>query len=82
MLLTFDDALKFLVESGKKAGFLTFTQVNDSLPDTVNEPERTALAQGAARYRRAAGAVAAGGRGDDRGCVRGFQLQPLCLFLR
>lgn len=35
-----DDNLKTLVEEGQKQGFLTFTQVNDYLPDEAVNPEK------------------------------------------
>ncbi|MGQ0635824.1 MAG: RNA polymerase sigma factor RpoD [Planctomycetaceae bacterium] len=35
-----DDKLKALVEQGQKQGYLTFTQVNDYLPDEAINPEK------------------------------------------
>jgi RNA polymerase primary sigma factor len=35
-----DDALNNLIETGKKCGYLTFTQVNDYLPDEAVNPEK------------------------------------------
>src|SRR5262245_11366413 len=35
-----DDGLKALLESGKEKGYLTFTQVNDYLPDDAVNPEK------------------------------------------
>jgi RNA polymerase primary sigma factor len=35
-----DDGLKTLLESGKEKGYLTFTQVNDYLPDDAVNPEK------------------------------------------
>src|SRR5437660_10022869 len=35
-----DDGLKALLESGKEKGFLTFSQVNDYLPDDAVNPEK------------------------------------------
>src|SRR5437588_8885989 len=35
-----DDGLKALIESGKEKGYLTYTQVNDYLPDDAVNPEK------------------------------------------
>src|SRR5262250_3205949 len=35
-----DDGLKALLESGKEKGYLTFSQVNDYLPDDAVNPEK------------------------------------------
>ncbi|MGE5191385.1 MAG: RNA polymerase sigma factor region1.1 domain-containing protein, partial [Deltaproteobacteria bacterium] len=35
-----DDHLKALVAKGQEQGFLTFTQVNDYLPDEAINPEK------------------------------------------
>src|SRR5262245_17957245 len=35
-----DEGLKALLESGKEKGFLTYTQVNDYLPDEAVNPEK------------------------------------------
>src|SRR5436190_5420956 len=35
-----DDALKALIESGKEKGYLTYSQVNDHLPDDDANPEK------------------------------------------
>ena len=35
-----DDHLKTLVAKGQEQGFLTFTQVNDYLPDEAINPEK------------------------------------------
>ena len=35
-----DDNLNRLIETGKQQGFLTFTQVNDYLPDEAVNPEK------------------------------------------
>ncbi|MBX9678597.1 MAG: RNA polymerase sigma factor RpoD [Gemmataceae bacterium] len=40
MELKLDDGLKTLIESGKEKGFLTFTQVNEYLPDDAVNPEK------------------------------------------
>ena len=36
----FDDGLRQLIEVGRKQGYLTFTQVNDYLPDEAVNPEK------------------------------------------
>src|SRR5436305_1797946 len=35
-----DEGLKALLESGKEKGYLTYTQVNDYLPDDAVNPEK------------------------------------------
>jgi RNA polymerase primary sigma factor len=40
MDLTLDDGLKTLIEQGKEKGYLTFTQVNEFLPDDAVNPEK------------------------------------------
>jgi RNA polymerase primary sigma factor len=40
MELKLDEGLKALIESGKQKGFLTFSQVNDYLPDDAVNPEK------------------------------------------
>ena len=35
-----DDGLKALLESGKEKGYLTYSQVNDYLPDDAVNPEK------------------------------------------
>ena len=35
-----DEGLKTLLEQGKEKGYLTFTQVNDYLPDEAINPEK------------------------------------------
>ncbi len=35
-----DESLKALVEQGQQQGYLTFTQVNDYLPDEAVNPEK------------------------------------------
>ena len=35
-----DEGLKALLEQGKEKGYLTFTQVNDYLPDDAVNPEK------------------------------------------
>src|SRR5450432_669936 len=40
MDLKLDDGLKALIESGKEKGYLTYTQVNDYLPDDAVNPEK------------------------------------------
>src|ERR1051326_3917680 len=40
MDLKVDDGLKALLESGKEKGYLTFSQVNDYLPDDAVNPEK------------------------------------------
>src|SRR3954467_6362446 len=40
MDLKLDEGLKTLIESGKEKGFLTYTQVNEYLPDDAVNPER------------------------------------------
>jgi RNA polymerase primary sigma factor len=37
---TLDDTLKSLIESGKRSGFLTYTQVNEALPEELSNPEK------------------------------------------
>jgi len=37
---TVDDSLKLIVESGKRKGYLTYTQVNESLPDDASTPDK------------------------------------------
>src|SRR5438445_13713797 len=38
--LKLDDGLKALLESGKEKGYLTYSQVNDYLPDDAVNPEK------------------------------------------
>ena len=40
MDLKIDDGLKTLIESGKEKGYLTYTQVNEYLPDDAVNPEK------------------------------------------
>ena len=40
MDLKMDEGLKALLESGKDKGYLTYSQVNDYLPDDAVNPER------------------------------------------
>src|ERR671925_585305 len=40
MDLKMDEGLKALVESGKHKGYLTYSQVNDYLPDDAVNPEK------------------------------------------
>jgi RNA polymerase primary sigma factor len=40
MDLKLDDGLKALIEQGKEKGYLTYTQVNDLLPDDAVNPEK------------------------------------------
>ena len=40
MDLKLDDGLKTLIESGKEKGYLTYSQVNDYLPDDAVNPEK------------------------------------------
>ncbi len=40
MDLKMDEGLKALLESGKQKGYLTFSQVNDYLPDDAVNPEK------------------------------------------
>lgn len=40
MELKLDDGLKTLIESGKEKGYLTYTQVNEYLPDDAVNPEK------------------------------------------
>src|SRR5438046_10586582 len=40
MELKLDDGLKALIESGKHKGYLTYSQVNDYLPDDAVNPEK------------------------------------------
>src|SRR5437899_11410249 len=40
MDLKVDEGLKALLESGKEKGYLTFSQVNDYLPDDAVNPEK------------------------------------------
>src|SRR5947209_12505824 len=40
MDLKLDDGLKTLIESGKEKGYLTYTQVNEYLPDEAVNPEK------------------------------------------
>src|SRR5579884_1636510 len=40
MELKMDEGLKALLDSGKRKGFLTYTQVNDYLPDDAVNPEK------------------------------------------
>ena len=35
-----DDGLKALLESGKEKGYLTYSQVNEYLPDDAVNPEK------------------------------------------
>jgi RNA polymerase primary sigma factor len=37
---TLDDTLKSLIESGKRSGFLTYSQVNEALPEELSNPEK------------------------------------------
>src|SRR5690242_979235 len=40
MDLKLDEGLRALIESGKEKGFLTYSQVNDYLPDDAVNPEK------------------------------------------
>src|SRR5438105_10401444 len=40
MELKLDEGLKGLIESGKEKGFLTYSQVNEYLPDDAVNPEK------------------------------------------
>src|ERR1700751_5282979 len=40
MDLKLDEGLKTLIESGKEKGYLTYSQVNDYLPDDAVNPEK------------------------------------------
>ena len=40
MDLKLDEGLKVLIDSGKEKGYLTYTQVNDYLPDDAVNPEK------------------------------------------
>src|SRR3954462_10080543 len=40
MDLKLDDSLKALIDSGKRKGYLTFTQVNEYLPDDAANSDR------------------------------------------
>src|SRR6266576_444410 len=40
MELKLDDGLKTLIESGKEKGYLTYSQVNEFLPDDAVNPEK------------------------------------------
>src|SRR5204863_6399211 len=40
MELKLDDGLKTLINSGKEKGFLTYSQVNEYLPDDAVNPEK------------------------------------------
>src|SRR3974390_3132077 len=40
MDLKLDEGLRALIESGKEKGYLTYTQVNDYLPDDAVNPEK------------------------------------------
>src|SRR5262245_41023853 len=40
MDLKLDETLKALVETGKRKGYLTYTQVNECLPDDAAEPDK------------------------------------------
>src|SRR5215475_10001132 len=40
MDLKLDEGLKTLIESGKEKGYLTYTQVNEYLPDDAVNPEK------------------------------------------
>src|SRR5437764_7670796 len=40
MELKLDEGLRVLIESGKEKGYLTYTQVNDYLPDDAVNPEK------------------------------------------
>jgi len=40
MDLKLDEGLRVLIESGKEKGYLTYTQVNDYLPDDAVNPEK------------------------------------------
>src|SRR6187200_2866372 len=40
MELKLDEGLKTLIESGKEKGYLTYTQVNEYLPDDAVNPEK------------------------------------------
>lgn len=37
---TLDDALKSLIDSGKRSGFLTYSQVNEALPDDLSNADK------------------------------------------
>ena len=37
---TLDDAVKSLMESGKRLGYLTYSQINDALPEDLAHPEK------------------------------------------
>src|SRR3954464_12156977 len=39
-MIQIDDGLKALLESGKEKGYLTYSQVNDHLPDDDANPEK------------------------------------------
>src|ERR1044071_5073108 len=40
MELKFDEGLKTLIDSGKEKGYLTYSQVNEFLPDDAVNPEK------------------------------------------
>src|SRR5205085_11551833 len=40
MDLKLDEGLRVLIDSGKEKGYLTYTQVNDYLPDDAVNPEK------------------------------------------
>src|SRR5437762_6482911 len=40
MDLKLDEGLRVLIESGKEKGYLTYSQVNDYLPDDAVNPEK------------------------------------------
>src|SRR6266516_4259992 len=40
MELKLDDGLKTLIDSGKEKGYLTYSQVNEYLPDDAVNPEK------------------------------------------
>ena len=63
-----DDGLKALLESGKEKGYLTYSQVNDYLPDDAVNPEKLDQLLHAARR--------AGHRADRRGRGRGARGRP------
>jgi RNA polymerase primary sigma factor len=37
---TLDDAVKSLIESGKRSGYLTYSQINEALPEDLSHPEK------------------------------------------
>ena len=40
MELKLDDGLRTLIDSGKEKGYLTYSQVNEHLPDDAVNPEK------------------------------------------